>query len=147
MSVDIGYILGYQDEYEELRYSLRSLANYGTVGEVWIVGAPPPDWCKNVNHIPTEQHDLSSAGVERFAYRKLNQRLNLLALCDHPDVADQFIFMNDDFMFVETIPGPELPLAPHIGTFVEVFGNMDPADGPYQELYHYWMGHPDFNHD
>lgn len=142
MSVDIGYILGYQDEYEELRYSLRSL-KFFPHGEVWIAGAPPPDWAKNVNHIPTEQTALE--GVDRFVYRKLNQRSNLLALCDHPDVADEFVFMNDDFML--TRPLSTMPPPPRHGSFVEVFGNMNPDDGPYQQLYHYWMDHPEYEVD
>lgn len=137
--VDVVYILGFQDDYSELRYSLRSL-RFFPHRNVWIVGAPPPDWCVGVNHLSTEQLPIEGSGTQKYKNRKYNQRLNLLSACEHEDVAEEFVFMNDDFMFVKDLTnmGGTLPPPPRTGTFLDQFGNMDPNAGPDQKLY-YWM--------
>ncbi len=135
--IDLGYILGHQDEYEELRFSLRSLTNFAH-RKVWIAGAPPPDWCVGVNYIPVTQLINEEKGRLTYEERKTNQRTNLLAICDHPDVSQGFVFMNDDFFFVEPISGPGLPPPPHLGTYTETHRNMAEVAGAYQKLY-YWM--------
>jgi hypothetical protein len=145
MIPDIGYILGHQNEYEELRHSLRSL-RFVDHGQVWIAGAPPPDWIRNVNWIPVVQDGPRDGSWVDYWPRKTNQRTNILAICDHQEVAQKWIFMNDDFMFVKPIDG-ELPPPPHIGTFTETHGNMQKVAGAYQKLYYWWKEHPEFGVD
>lgn len=92
---DFVYILGHQDDYTELRYSLRSLSLIPH-GQVWIVGAPPPDWVRNVGWIPvTQQPGYSNIWA--------NQRNNIYAATQHPDITESFVLMNDDFIFLRAV--------------------------------------------
>lgn len=134
---DVGYILGHQDQYEELRYSLRSLTHFPH-DRVWVAGAPPPDWCVNVGHIPYDG-DADNGPPDRgwWARRKTNMRLAILALLDSPEVSDEFLYMNDDFVLVAP-PGP----LPHLGSFIESHrGRIDDKTGPYPDLYHWFVEH------
>lgn len=141
--IDVGYILGHQDEYEELRYSLRSL-KFFPHRNVYIAGAPPPVWSQGLKHIPVEQATLEGrgeAGNRWWENRKTNMRRNLLALLDSDDVSDTFLYMNDDYMLTRP-PG----VLPHLGTFVETHrGQIDNKQGPYIDLYHWFQanGVPD----
>ena len=92
---DVVYILGHQKDYEELRYSLRSL-QFIPHGRVWFVGAPPPSWCQDVYHIHVDQEP----GRENIW---ANQRTNIYAAATSSHVSDEFILMNDDFVFVRPI--------------------------------------------
>ncbi len=145
-SIDLGYILGHQDEYEELRYSLRSL-RFFPHRNVWVAGAPPPDWSRNLKWIPVDQASLADRGKPGNAWwanRKTNMRTNLLALLDHPDVSDEFLYMNDDFMLLKPFTA-DTPL-PHLGTFVESHrGRLDDKQGAYPDLYKWFLenGVPD----
>lgn len=134
---DVGYILGHQSEYEELRYSLRSL-RFFPHRNVWIAGAPPPDWSVGLKHIPVEQASLEGRGEpgnQWWENRKTNMRRNLLALLDSPEVSDEFLYMNDDYILTRE-PGA----IPHLGTFVETHkGQMDKKAGPYVDLYHWFQ--------
>lgn len=132
MGGDIGYILGPQDDYSELRYSLRSL-RFLPHRNVYIAGSEPPEWVQNVTHIPTDQRPIEGSGTQKYVNIKHNQRLNLLALCDE---LDDFVLMDDDFMFVK--PLETLPPCPIAGTIEETHGVMDPQAGPYQAL-HFWL--------
>jgi hypothetical protein len=66
-------------------------------------------------------------------------RLNLLALLDHPQVSDEFLYMNDDFMLTRPYTGEPIP---HRGTFLQSHrGRMDDKAGPYPDLYHWFLEH------
>jgi hypothetical protein len=93
---------------EELRYSLRSLANLPH-REVWIVGHCPT-WVRNVQHIRVAQN----------GSKWENSTANLQAAVDHPDVADRFVLMNDDFFILE--PLDQLPVL-HRGPMAELGQN------------------------
>lgn len=131
MPFDVGYILGHQDQYEELRYSLRSLRNFlPGVRNVWVAGAPPPDWSQGLLHIPVDQLPLVEEprrDENWWHHRKLNMRTNLLHICNTPEVSDWFLYMNDDFMLVK--PTDASP-TPHRGS-IEDFAD-GPIDGPNQ---------------
>ena len=73
----------------ELRYSLRSLKNikYDNVFLVWY----KPNWVKNVKHIPFNDKD------DKFLNVKKKQKI----IASHPDISDNFIYMNDDFYFLK----------------------------------------------
>lgn len=138
---DVAYILGHQSEYEELRYSLRSL-RFFPHRKVWIAGAPPPDWSVGLNWIPVDQASTDMRfrdGKEWWTNRKTNMRLNLLALLDSPEVSDTFLYMNDDFIL--TRPWADEPLS-HLGTFQETHkGRIERKQGPYVDLYHWFVDH------
>ena len=100
----IVYLVRPGDNNEELRYSLRSLANLPH-DRVWVAGHRPA-WC-TAHHIPTEQ-----AGTKHA-----NAYGNLRAALAHPDVPDEFILFNDDF-FV-TAPLDRVPTL-HRGPVTQV---------------------------
>lgn len=135
--VDVGYILGHQDEYEELRLSLRSLRHFPH-RHVYVAGAPPPDWAQNVRHIPVEQartDNRREPGNQWWTNRKTNMRCNLLALLDSDEVSDRFLYMNDDFVLVDEI-GP----LPHLGTFQETHKyRIREKKGAYPDLYGWFL--------
>lgn len=95
--MDIVYLLKNDDLNEELRYSLRSLKNLPH-DRVFFAGHQPY-WTKNVTHIETDQ-----VGKPKH----VNTFNNLLAACEHPEVSDDFILMNDDMFIMQ--PLKELPL-------------------------------------
>lgn len=82
-------------ENEELRYALRSLKNVPH-RDVWIIGGMP-DWVR---------------GVKFFEYPRTTTKYettaqHMITACQHPDITDPFILMNDDFYVmkpVEKIP-------------------------------------------
>lgn len=82
-------------ENEELRYSLRSLDNTKH-DQVWIFGSAP-HWVRNLRH-----YQLPARGNKHLTTNR-----NLREACNHPEVSDPFILMNDDFYFMQptrTIP-------------------------------------------
>lgn len=95
---DVVYPLVRKSQYEELRYSLRSLENVPH-GRVFIAGAKP-DWLSDaVIHIPVEK----IKGETRYQNAEKNWRSAL----SHPDLSEEFIAMNDDFFIMQpmhTIP-------------------------------------------
>lgn len=146
--MDVGYILGVQSEYEELRYSLRSLVNFTPgVDQVWIAGAPLPDWAQNIRHIAVEQlyvePDMAKRDVEWWIHRKLNMRRNIWALSSHPEVSATWLYMNDDFMLVQPTDATPLPHRGTIAAFAD--GDITKQEGPYPDIYRWFQtqGIPD----
>ena len=91
---DVVYPLKKKSQYEELRYSLRSLKNIPH-GRVFIAGVEVPSWAKNVIHIPVERVD----GESRFE----NAERNWLAACNDVRLSQEFIAMNDDMYFMKPL--------------------------------------------
>lgn len=81
-------------ETEELRYSLRSLATnaHGLFGRVWLVGHRP-EWVAGIEHI--------EAGAP--GGRAADVRAKIEAVCAHPDVADTFLLLHDDYWLAEPV--------------------------------------------
>lgn len=76
-------------ENEELRYSLRSVeANLPEVTDVVIVGHIEP-WLRNVERID---------GNPYRSQKRRNVWANVYTAATHPDLPDDIILMNDDFM-------------------------------------------------
>lgn len=80
---------------EQLRFSLRSLANLPH-GRVWIVGACPT-WAQNVEHIHTNQR----------GNKWENSNTNLHAALSNSDISDTFYLFDDDFYVIR--PVDEVP--------------------------------------
>lgn len=89
--MDIVYVVGPGERNEALRYSLRSLSLL-THDRVWVAGFCPP-WVTGVGRIPVRQ--------TTSKYR--NSTANLRAACQHPEVSDAFVYMNDDFFILEPL--------------------------------------------
>lgn len=95
---DIVYPLKKKSQYEELRYSLRSLKNIPH-GRVFIAGEELPKWAKNITHIYVRRFDGESG--------YMNADRNWLEACMNNELSEEFIAMNDDMFFMKPIP--ELP--------------------------------------
>lgn len=88
---DAVYIVRHGERNDELRHSLRSLANVPH-GRVWIAGYAPT-WAA-VGAIPVRRH------FDKYA----SARANLRAAAEHPDVSDPFVLLNDDFFVMAPHP-------------------------------------------
>lgn len=100
--VDAVYTVGRScdwGDYNELRYSLRSLDLFNDIGQVFIVGHKP-EWCQNVIHLPL------SDPYKHNKDANLNNKL-VLACCD-PRLSDHFIFMSDDQYFLKETNSEDL---------------------------------------
>jgi hypothetical protein len=93
---DIVYVVRFSRHSEELRHSLRSLVNLPH-GKVWLAGHKP-EWATGVEHIKTA----------RKPGAHVDAKTNLRAACEHPDVSEEFIYMNDDFFVMQ--PFEQLPV-------------------------------------
>jgi len=78
-------------ENEELRYSIRSVLNSFPEAKVWLVGGKP-EWYSG-HCVPVEQNS------NKYA----NALKNLKSLCEHPEISDNFVLMNDDFFIIKKI--------------------------------------------
>ena len=105
---DIVYVVRAADKNEELRYSLRSLANLPHA-KVWIAGYCP-SWVQGVGVIP----------VKSRTHGHQHAKASLRAACEHPEVSDEFVYMNDDFFVMQ--PLDELPVM-HRGTVADMVRN------------------------
>jgi hypothetical protein len=104
---------------EELRYSLRSLANIPH-GTVYIVGEKP-DWVTNVTYLPVEQN----------LTKPENVRANMRAAAECDTLSDDFILMNDDFFFMKPITSlPQYNFGP-MQKVIESFDNRYPEGSEY----------------
>jgi hypothetical protein len=92
MTSDVVYVVRPGDDNEELRYSLRTLRNLPH-GKVWIAGYCPTWVSEDVRRIP----------VAKQRDRNVSAKANLRAACEHPEVSEQFVYMNDDFFVMQPL--------------------------------------------
>lgn len=78
-------------ENEELRYSLRSLANSFPDASVWVVGGIPKWYSGN------------KISIEQNAGKWANAVNNLNAIIESPEIPEEFVLMNDDFFIINKI--------------------------------------------
>ena len=111
--MDIVYTLSNNYDREELKYSLRSLANLPH-GRVFFVGGCPT-WVQGVTHIPTVQNGTK--------YK--NTTHNLITACNDPRISANFILFNDDFFVLEPIKAPTKELNLYNGTVQSVLDKLN----------------------
>lgn len=105
---DVVYVVRASDRNEELRYSLRSLVNLPH-RKVWIAGYCP-SWVQGVGVIP----------VKSRTHGHQHAKASLRAACEHPEVSESFVYMNDDFFVMQ--PLDDLPVM-HRGTIADMVRN------------------------
>lgn len=93
---DVVYVVRQGEDNEELRWSLRSLANLPH-GQVCLAGYRPA-WATGVLHLSTMQDGSKYANSTR----------NLLTACMDDRLSDDVVLMNDDFFVMTQVPG-DLP--------------------------------------
>jgi hypothetical protein len=98
--MDVVYVFKKRPELlgnDELLYSIRSLKNMlkcdfdEEKDKLWIIGDKPNYINSKVRHIQM---------TDPYLYNQSNVIRKLLKMCDNPDLSDDFIFMNDDFFFI-----------------------------------------------
>jgi len=95
--VDVVYKIGPKcnwENYNELRYSLRSLLNIEGLGKVFIVGHKP-EWCQNVIHLP--QGDPYKRNKDANLINKM------IRVSAHPDLSEEFLWFSDDQYIVTPV--------------------------------------------
>lgn len=102
--VDVVYPLGRGSQHNdlELRYSLRSLEYYvHNIRKIFIVG-DIPKWIdkEKIVHIPAK---------DQYGKRALNVYAKIFYACEHPDITDDFLLMNDDFFFIRVRDASKFP--------------------------------------
>ena len=112
--MDLVYVCRPGDN-EELRYSIRSVEANLKHGKIWVVGYRP-DWYSG-NFISVE--DTSS---------KFNNIINCLkVVVDTEDVAEDFIFMNDDFFLLKQLDSIPIyhggPLLDKVEKYMSIISN------------------------
>lgn len=103
--MDLVYIVKEDENNEELRYSLRSVAKYLPQNKIWIVGYKP-SWVQNVEYIHTEQNQ----------GKWQNSVNNIIAACKNENISDDFVLMNDDFFATRPIQNLEESCNVALGT-------------------------------
>lgn len=87
------YILGKEKNYDELKFSLRSAEKCIEFDGVCLVGERP-DWVTNIEYVENHPEGCKASRIMQ----------NLRLLCEIS--GDDFIFVNDDYFFLEpTKPG------------------------------------------
>lgn len=119
VELDVVYTLKEEDDNEELRYSLRSLAANMPHNNVFFAGYMPT-WVRNVYHIPVEQDKGS---------KYLNSRANIMAACHSPEVTNDFILMNDDFFILQPTDYLEWHFRDTLDKVIQTFALH--GNGPY----------------
>lgn len=89
---DLVYILKESDSNPDLIMSLRSIENFCTYRNVWVIGYKP-SWLKNVKYIQTIQK----------GNKWNNSCLNWKTACECSEISDDFVLMNDDFIALRPI--------------------------------------------
>ena len=103
--IDLVYVLGTGSVWKnnELRFSLRSVAkNMAGVGNIWIIGENPGFLSPEIRHIyyPDELGKDNADG---------NMARKILRACKEPDLSEDFVFMNDDFIINKPLIAAEIP--------------------------------------
>ena len=106
---------------EELRYSIRSVVANANPGNIWVVGGKPDWYCGDFISVPQNQNKYKNA---------LN---NLKAICNHPDISENFVLMNDDFFIIKPI---DYVYAFHGGSLSDKIGifELHSEKSPYTRL-------------
>jgi hypothetical protein len=119
--MDVVYFVRSGDANEELRYSLRSLANLPH-DRVWIAGHKPR-WVTNTSHIP----------VPQTGPKHENTWANWRAIANCPELSEEVIVFNDDFFIVR--PLPKVP-ACHAGPLDEWIARLQPNSPTARRMRH-----------
>lgn len=116
--MDIAYVFKNDPENgsQELRYSLRSLANLPH-SQVFIAGEKP-EWLANVTYLELFQEPYT----DNYEVKHLNVGRNIMALCNQSELSDDFVLMNDDFFIMQQMD--EIPTR-HWGSLDDVIAYYD----------------------
>lgn len=103
MKVDVVYKIGATadwPEFQELKYSLRSVEkNFESLRNVYIVGNKP-QWLQNVIHIPAK---------DPYRTNKDGNLINKMIMASvHPDISEFFVNISDDQYFMNPVKAEDM---------------------------------------
>lgn len=109
MAPDVVFVVREGVERTEFQYALRSL-RFLEHGKVWLFGGRP-DWVRNVEHVPVP---------DSYKWRNISGKFK--AAVEHPGVADEFVYTEDDYFItapVDYLPdyARKEPLAEWVATY------------------------------
>ena len=93
-NLDVVYIVGFDEDNEQLRYSLRSLAKNIPHRNVWIYGGRLNWYSEKIQLGDREQ---------RGGYKWQKASFSLRPICQNGQLSDDFVLMNDDFFILKPI--------------------------------------------
>ena len=104
-AIDLVYVLGTGSKWNdnEIRFSLRSVQkNLMRVRTIYVVGECPK-FLQNIIHIKAK--DIFDPAINADG----NMIHKLLHVCNIPELSDNFLFMNDDFIIMQPVVAAEIP--------------------------------------
>lgn len=109
--MDILYLIGEncsKCNYNELRYSLRSIEKYGkNVGRVYVAGYCP-DWLSdNVYKVSLEEPYKHPANIVE---KHLNMLYTIMHVVDNTDISDDFLVSMDDHFYIKQVDFDNYPI-------------------------------------
>lgn len=122
--MDFVYIVKEDENNEDLRYSLRSIAKYYPENRVWIVGYKP-SWVKNVEYLPVKQSE------DKWK----NSITNILTACKCKDISNDFILMNDDFFMIKPLVPIEMIANTTLGLLSARFAKDKKEKSPWHDAF------------
>lgn len=96
----------------ELCYCLRGLEMYSDISDVWVIG-DCPDWYIG-NHIPAKDAHIPTLSIWNKTF----------IAAQNIDVSDDFLFLNDDYFFLQPFKAAATPFQ-----YTDVTGNT-----PYKKI-------------
>ena len=114
---DIVYRVRPGDNNDELRYSLRSVAANLPHRRVWMIGHKPTWTSDLVRHIPGD----------RFPGKWSAIYDNVIRACEHPDISEDFLLVDDDVYVLQQIDA--MPMW-HLGSLQERLDGVTKNRGP-----------------
>ena len=122
--MDFVYIVKEDENNEDLKYSLRSIAKYYPENKVWIVGYKP-SWVKNVEYLPVKQ------SKDKWK----NSMTNILTACKCKDISDDFILMNDDFFMIKPLVPIEMIANITLGLLPDTINKNKKLKSPWYDAF------------
>ena len=99
--MDILYLVGEgysKCNYNELRYSLRSIEKYGkNVDRVYVVGYCPEWLSDEIIKIPLDSQSLKHSGITE---KHINFITSILYVVDNTDIGNEFLISMDDHFYI-----------------------------------------------
>lgn len=102
--IDLVYVLGSGSAWQnnEIRYSLRSVQqNLKGVRNIYVIGENPGIFSDKIRHIyfPDELRQNADGNMAR----------KIIRACQEPDLSNNFLFMNDDFIINKPMVASKIP--------------------------------------